>query len=607
LTHDFTFLPRKQAVPIGEECFQYQPERILVGANAHDLGISTDLLIVTEPLGEEDEKAEDKVVRVLVLDRMPNNATSIMVYQTGALEKDDDDIEELLERQLEAAENAVEHDQEAVQQAAANLSAVQSNPGSSQAQIDAAQQALNNANLALAQSQDSVDTIQEQLDDCLVNEHPIDDLDEGEFYPVQTNTIFSTSKLFLNLRLVSNNAPVLGIDNVGDVPTTSSYGTSIIRSGQKPGEATVSAVLAGLGTGSNNTEVVNPIIASSSTIFTPIGEGKIIFNPEGYYDLYVVSLDGAGRPTTSKNPVKFIIEPINDFVEIQPQQTFAKMQGYKWPPTNGTVTVSATPVGIESESSLTTTSDLKLVSTSNTAKVMMAFDKIAGVLSPTSVGVVQILDFYGNPYPAPSDSKILLTSADPKIVKVPSSVVISKGTSFVEFPVTTTGEKGSVQISASGSNFLPSATEISIEPYLPKFKISIEPITTPLVTNNDVNVKVFVDSQRSVPQEGVRVSISTDTNSTATPSSAVTDSKGAANFVLKALRGDSTSFTVTATKEGFPDESKSMDLDVLYVPGLEVNWILYVAMGGAVAGVAIVALYFLRKPKELSEEEQEEI
>ena len=25
LTHDFTFVPRKQPVPVGDECFQYQP------------------------------------------------------------------------------------------------------------------------------------------------------------------------------------------------------------------------------------------------------------------------------------------------------------------------------------------------------------------------------------------------------------------------------------------------------------------------------------------------------------------------------------------------------------------------------------------------------
>ncbi|MGH9910593.1 MAG: hypothetical protein ACRD32_08130, partial [Nitrososphaerales archaeon] len=378
------------------------------------------------------------------------------------------------------------------------------------------------------------------------------------------------------------------IFNVEGIATTSSYGTTKIISGQKPGTATVSAILAGLGSGSNSTDVVNPIIASNSVLFTPIGNGTIIFNPEGYYDLYVVSLDEAGRPTTSKNSVKYIIEPINDFVEIKPQETFGKMQGFKWPATNETVSVSATPVGIESESLLKTTSDLQLVSSSSTAKVMMAFDKIAGTQPTSSVGTVQIIDFYGNPSPATSDSKIVLNSDNTKIVKVPSSVIIAKGKSFVEFPVTTTGEKGIVQISASGSNFLPSDTEISVEPHIPKFKISIEPIATPLVANNDVNLKVFVDNERNIPQPGATVTITTDTNSTATPSSVVTDSTGAANFVFRALHGKSTSFTVSASSAEYPTETKTTTLDVLYVPGLEVNWILYVAMGGAVAGVAIV-------------------
>ena len=607
LGHGFTFLPKKQAVPQGDECLQYQPDRILVGASSHDLGIGTSLLTVSEPLGEDDEKAEDKVVRVFVLPEMPNNATAVMGYQTGVFEKDDDDAEEILERQLEDAENAVEHDQDVVNSASANLSSVQNNPGSSQNQIDTASQALNNANLALAADQAKVDSINEQIDECIVNEHPIDDLDEGAFYPVQTNTIYSTSKIFSNLKLVSNNAQVLAIDNVGGIPTTSSYGTSIIYTGQRPGEATVSAVLEGLGSGSNNTSVVNPLIASSSTIFTPIGDGKIIINPEGYYDLFVVSLDTAGRPTTSKNPVKYIIEPVNEFVEIPSQETFAKMQGYKWPATNQTVSVSATPIGVESESLLKATSDLRLVSASSTTKVMVAFDKIAGVSNTSTVGVVGLIDFYGNPDPAPTDSKVVLNSDKPEILKVPSSVIVPKGSSFVSFPVTTFIKDGTAKISATSGNFLPSNVEITVKPFIPKLKISFEPIASPLVSSNDVNVKIFVDGPSNRPEEGALVNLNTDTNSTATPPSSMTDSTGAANFVLKALKGTSTTLTAVASKTGYPTETKTMTLDVLYVPGLEINWILYVAMGGAVAGVAIVALYFLRKPKELSDEEQEEI
>lgn len=607
LHHDFTFLPRKQEVPQGDECLQYQPERILVGANSHDLGIGTSLLTVSEPLTEDDEKAKDKLVRVFVLPEMPNNATSVMGYQTGVVEKDDDDAEEILNRQLEEAENSVEHDQDAVNSASTNLTAVQNNPGSSQSQIDTATQALNNANLALAIDQAKVDSINDQLDECIVNEHPIDDLEDGEFYPVQTNTIYSTAKGFSNLRLVSNNPQVLTVDNLGNIPTTSSYGTSKIHTGQKPGEATVSAVLEGLGSASNNTSVVNPLIASSSSIFTPIGDGKIIINPEGYYDLYVVSLDTAGRPTTSKNPVKYIIEPVNEFVEIPPQETFAKMQGYKWPATNQTVTVSATPIGIESESLLKATSDLRLVLASSTTKVIMAFDKIAGVSNTSTVGVVELIDFYGNPYPAPTDSKIVLNSDKPEIAKVPPSVIIPKGSSFAAFPVTTFVKGGMAKISATSGNFLPSDAEITVDPFVPKLKISVEPIATPLVANNDVNVKILVDDQTNHAQEGVLVNLNTDTNSTASPASSMTDTTGAANFVLRAQHGKSTTLTVLASKAGYPTETKTMTLDVLYVPGLEINWILYVAMGGAIAGVAIVAVYFLRKPKEISDEEQEEI
>jgi cytoskeletal protein RodZ len=220
---------------------------------------------------------------------------------------------------------------------------------------------------------------------------------------------------------------------------------------------------------------------------------------------------------------------------------------------------------------------------------------------------VELIDFYGNPNPATSDSKVVLNSDKPDIVKVPSSVIVPKGSSFVSFPVTTFAKEGTAKISATSANFLPSDTEVTVKPFVPKLKISVDPIATPLVSNNDVDVKIFVDDQANHPQEGVTVNFNTDTNSTATPASAQTDSTGGASFILKALHGKGTTLTIVASKTGYPSETKTVNLDVLYVPGLEINWILYVAMAGAVGGVAIVAVYFLRKPKELSEEEQEEI
>ena len=116
-----------------------------------------------------------------------------------------------------------------------------------------------------------------------------------------------------------------------------------------------------------------------------------------------------------------------------------------------------------------------------------------------------------------------------------------------------------------------------------------------------------MDDQYNEPMEGVMVRLSTDVNGTAGPDSLTTDSTGLATFTFKALQGKTTTITAHASKSGFEEQTKTMDLDLLYVPGFQVNWILYVAMGGAVAVIAIVALVFLRKPKELSDEEQEEI
>ena len=202
---------------------------------------------------------------------------------------------------------------------------------------------------------------------------------------------------------------------------------------------------------------------------------------------------------------------------------------------------------------------------------------------------------------------MILTSDKPKSIQVPSSVTVSKGRSFVEFVVTTFGVKDTAKISTNAANVLQSEAELSVVPYAAKLKIYVEPIATPLVPNQDVPVKVFVDDQYNVPVSGAMVRLNTNVNGTAVPDSSTTDSTGGAAFTFKSLQGKVASFTVSASKSGYESATKTMDLDVLYVPGLEINWILYVGMGGAIAGVAVVALFFLRKPKQISEDEQEEI
>ena len=202
---------------------------------------------------------------------------------------------------------------------------------------------------------------------------------------------------------------------------------------------------------------------------------------------------------------------------------------------------------------------------------------------------------------------MILTSDKPKSIQVPSSVTVAKGSSFAEFTVTTFGVKDTAKISTNAANVLQSEAELSVIPYSAILKIYVEPIATPLVTNQDVPVKIFIDDQYNVPQEGAIVRLDTNVNGTATPNSSATDSTGGTTFTFRSLQGKVASFTVHASKSGYEDATKTMDLDVLYVLGFEINWILYVGMGGAIAGVAVVALFFLRKPKEMSEDEQEEI
>ncbi len=121
----------------------------------------------------------------------------------------------------------------------------------------------------------------------------------------------------------------------------------------------------------------------------------------------------------------------------------------------------------------------------------------------------------------------------------------------------------------------------------------------------------FIPKEAVGPISGVK-STRSSPNSTAFPQNALTDSDGEVKVLLTPEIGPTASLGIKATKPGYTDDQETMVLEIVgYVAGDEglifgvPAWVLYAGVGGAVAGIAVVALLVLRKPKVITEEEEE--
>ncbi|KAG2473683.1 MAG: hypothetical protein NPMRth3_5360001, partial [Nitrosopumilales archaeon] len=100
---------------------------------------------------------------------------------------------------------------------------------------------------------------------------------------------------------------------------------------------------------------MNTLKHHETMIFSPIGSNTILFDKNGKFDLFVISLDGNKRPTFVENEAKYLLLPINELVEIEKGRTFAHSN---FPSesfaTNDEdpVTMEAIPVGVSADESL---------------------------------------------------------------------------------------------------------------------------------------------------------------------------------------------------------------------------------------------------------------
>jgi hypothetical protein len=245
--------------------------------------------------------------------------------------------------------------------------------------------------------------------------------------------------------------------DTGSITAGSSYGTAILASGRQPGPVDISVSLANTASNTNSMTVTGSLTPVQSMIFSPSGESalgqdRIHFNQHGLADLFVLTLDSEKRPARAESGVQYLIEPMNEITEIEPDTTFASLQisTGQFSSIEQTATISADPVGINADADLRVESTFNTVFYSSiTGKVMFPFESVIGFSKTHAIGTVQLTDVFGNPLLASEDITIMLSSPRTGAVITPS-VMIPQGKSFANFVVATSGKAESLVVSAFG-------------------------------------------------------------------------------------------------------------------------------------------------------------
>ena len=536
---------------------------ILVGASAEDLGIALSYFEPVEPLNIDNPLAVNHAIDLFVLPQMPSNTTALLIYQISAvgageciiLEVDaNGEKQELEEEEIECPAGTRENDQR----------------------------------------------------------HSIEKIDTDELYPVQTNENYKAEGLIDKINIVSSDDSLIKVVDAGNIESSHSYGTAIISSGERIGEVTLAVTLKGFGAGTTETEVVDVFKHVDTEIFSPTGKDNIVVDKNGYFDLFLIALDGKQRPKILDENAKYILNPVNEVIEIQKNHAFASANFHSDSFDIGEddkIEANAVPIGIEADLDLgsSTSFDSQI---SSTVEVTLPFENLdANSVVPYN-GVIQLKDLLGNPSSASKDIRVQLGLEGAKIVNIPEFVTISQGSSYATFPISSNGEKGDATIDANVKGVIGSQTKISTTSNEPKLMIFAEGIDAPLSIDEPVELTIFVDDENANYVPGASVKFVTDPGVTITPDNTRTDETGAATVDVTVSEGELISIQILASASGYSEGKQSFDYTVddsstsAFALGLP-DWVVYVGIA-AMVGIAAVIVAFLKKPKPTLDEEEDE-
>ncbi len=528
----------------------YEDENILVGASAEDLGIALTSFKAVRPLNIENPLAENRTVLVDVMPQIPSNTTSLMSYQINMV-----------------------------------------GPG------------------PLCDSEEgSVEPEKGQFD-----VHPAHFICEDEYYPIQTNENYEAEGIIDKINIISSDNSLIKIEKAGNIDSSHSYGAALISSGEDVGPVILAATLKETGAGTNGTEVIDVFKHTNTRIFSPTGTENIVVDKNGYFDLFLIALDEKHRPKILDENAKYILNPVNEVIEIKKNRAFANANFHSDSFDIGNdarIEVHAIPIGIEADLELESTTSFGS-QISSSIEVFLPFENLDANSEVPYNGVVQLKDLLGNPSTATKDLRIQLGIDGASIVEIPEQVTIYEGSSYAMFPISSNGKKGDATIDASIKGVIGTNTKISTISNDPKLKIFAEGIEGPLSAGEPSELTIFIDDDSANSVPGASIKFETDPGVTINPESIRTDESGTAKVDVTANEGELVSIEIFASASGYSDGKQSFDYTVeggSSIDPLELglpDWVLYVGVA-AMVGIGAVLVVFLKKPKTVSEDEYDE-
>ncbi len=426
------------------------------------------------------------------------------------------------------------------------------------------------------------------------------------FFPLIVNENYDSAGSEQKINIISSNDLLLKVKDAGQISASSSYGSAVIETGQETGQVLLSSTIKGIGSSSTVTQVINTLKQEQTMLFSPTGTDSILFDNNGRFDFFVISLDTKGRPTLVENEIRYLITPINEIVTIQKAKTFAHVnfQGNVIQSENeDTMNIKTVPIGESADVRLEAQNTF---TKEPTAKISITLPFKTINQNSKYSGIIQVVDFNNNPIILNDNLRVKISASDLGMLETPESVTIPAGISYVDFPVTTTDKVGTTKILASGKGIVESESEIEVKTLTTKLKISFGSVIEPITLEEPTELKVYVDDEAQNGVSGATIKVISSDSSIAS-NIITTDAQGIATVQFNAQKSPKTSLQILASAEGYSEDAKTIEFAV---NGAVENtrtelpsWIIYAAVGGIVAiGGGIFA--FLRKPKKIQDEDE---
>jgi len=566
---------------------------ILIGVSSEGLGTATDTFRTVGESIETDQnqrtsnfqfnmKDYDTTVNVFGLDKIPSNATAFFTYQLSLIEDDEDD-------------DGIRPDG----------TKVKIHPDCAEESDDPSSSSSSSEGITHNRDLDPEDIIL----------YSIDCLEDGERYPVQSNENLYTDGFVQKINVISSDDKLATIDNGGKIISSYSYGTAKISTGQKTGPVKISASINGMGTGSFTSEVINTLEQKEVRLFSPTGEGSIIFDRDGFFDMFLVALDEKERPKIMKETGKYLITPTNGLVEINKDTTFAFTQlrsdSFNVSESETEIILTVEPIGEHANLKLERSKTFVTHPTSQ-MQVSLPLAKI-NANHHQNMGIVQLVDLQGNPVIPKFDVKSKIVSSKDSVVQIIDDAIIPTGFSYATFPIKTTGSVGNAIISASAKGVNGTSLLINTASSQTQLQVFTGGLDNEIPVDKPIEFRLFVDDENADSVSGASIQIvSNEDDVLITPNVIRTSSDGSAIVSLTAFKGPHISFDIIATAEGYAEGKDSFTVNVdapertFDAINLELpEWIIYIVIGGILM-VGVVVFMFLRKSKTNLEEEWED-